>query len=115
MQGLGSGPITLFGDDELKARYLPAVAAGDKIAAFALSEPDAGSDVAAMTTSARDDRISGTKTWISNGGVPDLSTGLPAAPGGSTALAVDAHHVQIALGVDELAPHPPAAVVFDGG
>ena len=54
MQGLGSGPITLFGDDELKDEYLPAVAAGEKIAAFALSEPEAGSDVAAMTTTATD-------------------------------------------------------------
>src|ERR1700741_4431414 len=50
MQGLGAGPITLFGSDELRSEYLPAVAAGEKIAAFALSEPEAGSDVAAMTT-----------------------------------------------------------------
>jgi alkylation response protein AidB-like acyl-CoA dehydrogenase len=58
MQGLGSGPISLFGDDDQRARYLPAVAAGDKIAAFALSEPDAGSDVAAMTTSVAGSRTS---------------------------------------------------------
>src|SRR3954447_4404855 len=68
MQGLGSGPITLFGDSSLRERYLPAVAAGEKIAACALSEPDAGSDVAAMTTTADDGRLTGTKTWISNGG-----------------------------------------------
>ncbi|MFN7620688.1 MAG: acyl-CoA dehydrogenase family protein, partial [bacterium] len=55
MQGLGSGPISLFGTDEQKARWLPGVAAGETIAAFALSEPDAGSDVAAMATSARRD------------------------------------------------------------
>src|SRR4051794_14780988 len=75
MQGLGSGPISLFGSEEQKARYLPAVAAGEKIAAFALSEPDAGSDVAAMTTSAPGDRGSGTKTRISHGG------GAPLLPG----------------------------------
>ena len=53
MQGLGSGPITLAGSDELKKRYLPRVAAGAAIAAFALSEIEAGSDVAALSTSAR--------------------------------------------------------------
>src|SRR6476661_6200169 len=70
MQGLGSGPISLFGTPEQQERYLPAVARGEKIAAFALSEPDAGSDVAAMTTSVtRGNRLTGTKTWISNGGI----------------------------------------------
>src|SRR5829696_7518311 len=54
MQGLGSGPITLFGDAALREEYLPAVASGEKIAAFALSEPEAGSDVAAMATTASD-------------------------------------------------------------
>ena len=73
MQGLGSGPISLFGSDALKARYLPPVAAGIAIAAFAISERDAGSDVAAMQTTARRDRdhyvIDGEKTWISNAGI----------------------------------------------
>src|SRR5437660_9162837 len=55
MQGLGSGSISLFGSAELKARYLPRVCAGDAIAAFALSEPDAGSDVAALTTTGKAD------------------------------------------------------------
>jgi acyl-CoA dehydrogenase len=76
MQGLGTGSITLAGSDELKARYLPRVAKGEAIAAFALSEPEAGSDVAAMSTTATPDgpshvRIDGTKTWISNGGIAD--------------------------------------------
>ncbi len=74
MQGLGSGPISLFGTADQRARYLPAVARGEKIAAFALSEPDAGSDVAAMTTRADGDRLTGTKTWISNGGIADFYT-----------------------------------------
>src|SRR5690349_16568220 len=69
MQGLGSGPINLFGTPEQKERFLPAVARGEKLAAFALSEPDAGSDVAAMTTRADGDRLTGVKTWISNGGI----------------------------------------------
>src|ERR1700682_5182092 len=72
MQGLGSGPITLFGSPELQARYLPLVAQGRAIAAFALSEPDAGSDVAALAMTAKPDgnahaRLNGTKTFISNG------------------------------------------------
>ena len=76
MQGLGSGAITLAGSDAQKARWLPAVAQGTAIAAFALSEPDAGSDVAAMTTRARRDGddwvLDGCKTWISNGGIADF-------------------------------------------
>src|SRR5256714_15190871 len=73
MQGLGSGPISLYGTPELKARYLPPVRDGKSIAAFALSEPEAGSDVAAMATTAAPDRnahlrIDGAKTWMSNGG-----------------------------------------------
>src|SRR6476661_6707090 len=75
MQGLGSGPISLFGSPALKARYLPRVAKGSAIAAFAISEADAGSDVAAMRTTARRDGdeyvIDGEKTWISNGGIAD--------------------------------------------
>src|SRR5947199_10455086 len=74
MQGLGSASISLFGSAALKARYLPPVRDGRAIAAFALSEPDAGSDVAALATTATPDgpshlRIDGTKTWISNGGI----------------------------------------------
>jgi acyl-CoA dehydrogenase len=114
MQGLGSGPITLFGDPDEQARYLPAVAAGEKIAAFALSEPHAGSDVAAMTTTARDDRITGTKTWISNGGIADFYTVFARAPEGITAYVVDAEHVEIAERIDVIAPHPLARIEFHG-
>jgi acyl-CoA dehydrogenase len=83
MQGLGSGAISLAGSAELQKNYLPAVARGEKIAAFALSEPDAGSDVSAMKTIAScagsmpatgqfDYNITGKKTWISNGGIADF-------------------------------------------
>jgi len=80
MQGLGSGAISLAGTDAQKARYLPRVARGEAIAAFALSEPQAGSDVAAMACAARpvsDARgegvvLDGEKTWISNGGIADF-------------------------------------------
>jgi acyl-CoA dehydrogenase len=76
MQGLGAGPITLFGSDALKERYLRRVGAGEAIAAFAISETDAGSDIAAMQTTARLEKnsyvIDGEKTWISNGGIADF-------------------------------------------
>ena len=76
MQGLGSGPISLAGSAPLKARYLPKVASGAALAAFALSEPNAGSDVAALECSARRDGdtyvLDGQKTWISNGGIADF-------------------------------------------
>src|SRR4030095_14482337 len=76
MQGLGSGAISIDGTPEQKRRYLTRVARGEAIAAFALSEPDAGSDVAAMTCSARAEGdhvvLDGEKTWISNGGIADF-------------------------------------------
>ena len=76
MQGLGSGPITLAGSEAQRARWLPTVARGEAIAAFALSEPDAGSDALALDH-ARDARrrrlaLDGCKTWISNGGIADF-------------------------------------------
>src|SRR5690606_17785302 len=75
MQGLGAGPISLHGSPELRARYLAPVVSGDAIAAFALSEAGAGSDVAAMETTARRDGahyvIDGEKSWISNAGIAD--------------------------------------------
>jgi acyl-CoA dehydrogenase len=113
MQGLGSGAISLFGTPGQREAYLPAVAAGDRIAAFALSEPDAGSDVAAMATTARDGRITGTKTWISNGGIADFYTVFARAPEGITAYLVDAADVQVAERIDVIAPHPLARLVFD--
>jgi alkylation response protein AidB-like acyl-CoA dehydrogenase len=82
MQGLGSGTISLLGTEAQKAAYLPAVARGEKIAAFALTEPASGSDVASMETSARAGRsgylINGAKTYISNGGIADYYTCSPA-------------------------------------
>ncbi|PWT74038.1 MAG: acyl-CoA dehydrogenase, partial [Proteobacteria bacterium] len=99
MQGLGSGAIALRGSEEIKRRYLPKVAGGEWIAAFALSEPDAGSDVAAMTTVAEASGdhyvLNGTKTWISNGGIAHFYTVVARtgeAPGakGLTAFVVDA-------------------------
>jgi len=76
MQGLGSGAVSLAGSSELQRQYLPRVARGEALAAFALSEPGAGSDVAAMQTTARRDGdgyvLEGTKTWISNGGIADF-------------------------------------------
>ena len=75
MQGLGSGTISLFGTEAQKAAYLPAVARGDKIAAFALTEPGSGSDVASMETVAEEAQggwvLNGAKTYISNGGIAD--------------------------------------------
>jgi len=76
MQGLGSGAISLHGTPAQRDRYLTRVASGEAIAAFALSEPDAGSDVAAMQCGARIEGdtaiIDGEKTWISNGGIADF-------------------------------------------
>ena len=126
MQGLGTGPISLFGSDELKARYLPAVVKGEAIAAFALSEPDAGSDVAAMTTSVTPDgpyhvRIDGIKTWISNGGIADhyvvfASSGEGAGARGISAFVVDAETpgLTITERIDVIAPHPLATLKFEG-
>jgi acyl-CoA dehydrogenase len=130
MQGLGSGAISLAGSDEQKAAYLPCVARGEKIAAFALSEPDAGSDVAAMQCAARADGtdyvLDGEKTWISNGGIADFyvvfaRTGEPGAPTakrgskGISAFIVDADRpgFSIAERIDVIAPHPLARLKFD--
>ncbi|RAS11043.1 acyl-CoA dehydrogenase family protein [Cupriavidus alkaliphilus] len=126
MQGLGSGAISLAGSDALRARYLPRVARGEAIAAFALSEPDAGSDVAAMQCGARLSEdgshyvIDGAKTWISNGGIADfycvfVRTGEAPGARGITALVVDADTpgLTIAERIDVMAPHPLATLRFD--
>jgi acyl-CoA dehydrogenase len=126
MQGLGTGPITLFGSDAIKERYLPPVARGDAIAAFALSEPEAGSDVAAMSTTATPDgpdhvRIDGVKTWISNGGIADhyvVFARSGEAPGakGLSAYVVDAQNPGLSIEnrIDVIAPHPLATLRFEG-
>ena len=126
MQGLGTGAISLFGSPALKARYLPPVRDGRAIAAFALSEPEAGSDVAALATAARPDgpaqlRIDGTKTWISNGGIADhyvvfARTGEAAGARGLSAFVVDADAPGLAVSerIEVIAPHPLATLTFDG-
>jgi acyl-CoA dehydrogenase len=110
MQGLGSGPIVLAGSEELKKRYLPKAANGDAIAAFALSEPDAGSDVQAMTTVARRKGdawvLNGTKTWISNGGIADFYVVFAKADEGISAFVVDAKELDASERIDIVAPHP---------
>jgi acyl-CoA dehydrogenase len=125
MQGLGTGPVTLFGSDAMKQRYLPPVACGEALAAFALSEPEAGSDVAAMSTTATPDgpdhvRIDGVKTWISNGGIADhyvVFARSGEAPGarGLSAYMVDADTPGLAIEnrIDVIAPHPLATLRFD--
>ncbi len=123
MQGLGSGPISLFGTDVQRARYLPAVASGAKIAAFALSEPDAGSDAAALSTTARADGdayvINGVKTWISNGGIADFyvvfarTNDAPGAKGVSALIVdADAPGLCVAERIPLIAPHPLARLEF---
>ena len=114
MQGLGSGPIVLAGSAELKKRYLAKAANGDAIAAFALSEPDAGSDVQAMTTLAKRQGdawvLNGVKTWISNGGIADFYVVFAKADEGISAFVVDAEEVDAAERIDIVAPHPMAVV-----
>ncbi len=133
MQGLGTGPISLFGSDELKAHYLPPVAEGRAIAAFALSEADAGSDVAAMSTTAVPDgtahvRLNGEKTWISNGGIADhyvvfardgAGTGAGAGKVEQGTRNISAYVLdagmpgfEIANRIDVSAPHPLATLRF---
>jgi acyl-CoA dehydrogenase len=123
MQGLGSGAISLAGSEALKAQILPKVARGELITAFALSEPDAGSDVAAMTCRATLDGdhyvLDGEKTWISNGGIADLYTVFARtgeAPGtrGISAFVVpaDTSGFEIAERIDVIAPHPLARLRF---
>jgi alkylation response protein AidB-like acyl-CoA dehydrogenase len=123
MQGLGSGAIALAGSDALRERYFPGVAAGRSIAAFALSERDAGSDVGAIATTARRDGdawiLDGEKTWISNGGIAQFYTVFARsgeAPGtrGLTAFVVDADAdgLEIAERIETIAPHPLATLRF---
>jgi acyl-CoA dehydrogenase len=124
MQGLGSGAISLKGTPEQQAVYLPRVAKGEALAAFALSEPYAGSDVAAMQCSALATadgyRLNGLKTWISNGGIADFyvvfaRTGEAPGARGISAFIVDADSpgLEIAERIDVVAPHPLATLHFN--
>jgi acyl-CoA dehydrogenase len=123
MQGLGSGAISLAGTPTQKRRYLTRVATGEAIAAFALSEPEAGSDVAAMACAGRVDGdhvvIDGQKTWISNGGIADfyvafVRTGEAPGARGISAFIVDADRpgLEIAERIAVIAPHPLARLRF---
>jgi acyl-CoA dehydrogenase len=125
MQGLGSAPITLAGSEAQRAHWLPKVARGEVIAAFALSEPEAGSDALALVTRAIRDgdgwRIDGCKTWISNGGIADFycvfaRTGDAAGAAGISAFIVpaDTKGLIVAERIEVLAPHPLARLVLEG-
>ncbi|MGI9503827.1 MAG: acyl-CoA dehydrogenase family protein [Geminicoccaceae bacterium] len=123
MQGVGAGPISLFGNDEQKKSWLSKTRRGDAIAAFALSEPRSGSDVAAIETTATADGdgfvLNGEKTWISNGGIADVyvvfaRTGEEPGAKGLSAfiLPADTPGLEIAERLEVIAPHPLARITF---
>lgn len=122
MQGLGSVPISLFGSQPLKDKWMNKVAGGEAISAFAISEPDAGSDVAAMKTSARREGdhfiINGTKTWISNAGIADFYLTFCRFPEGGErayiALVVEANAPGLSVSerIEVIAPHPLGTLEF---
>ena len=122
MQGLGSGAISLFGTVEQKRQWLPSVASGEAIAAFAMTEPECGSDAANIQTSAMKDGnewvLVGEKTYISNGGIADFyvtfaRTGEGEGARGLSALIVPADAVEVAERIDVIAPHPLARLKYD--
>ena len=125
MQGLGSAPISLFGNEEQKRAILPGIAAGTKIGAFALSEPDAGSDVAAISTRAKQDgdgwRLDGVKTWISNAGLADYYIIFAKEDDGSGIKGLSAFIVPAGTPglddserIDVMAPHPLGTLRLTG-
>jgi acyl-CoA dehydrogenase len=124
MQGLGSGTISLFGSEEQKRDYLPRVARGEAIAAFALTEPETGSDIANLATEACADRegwnLKGAKTYISNGGIADFyvtfaRTGEESGAKGISAFILDAHQpgIDASERIHVIAPHPLATIRLD--
>ena len=130
MQGLGSGAISLFGTIEQKRRWLPKVASGEAIAAFAMTEPECGSDAANIQTSAMLDPGSGSgaggnewvlvgeKSYISNGGIADFyltfaRTGEGEGARGLSAFIVPADLVQVSERIEVVAPHPLARLTYD--
>jgi acyl-CoA dehydrogenase len=124
MQGLGAGPISLYGNAVQRAAWLPKTRAGTAIAAFALTEPASGSDVAAISTTARHDGdsyvLDGEKTWISNGGIADFyvvfaRTGEAPGARGLTAFIVEADTpgLSVAERLAVIAPHPLARLTFE--
>ena len=123
MQGLGCGPISLFGSEAQRQRCLVPASRGEKLAAFALSEPEAGSDVASLATTAREDGndyvLEGVKTWISNGGIADFYTVFartgeaPGAKGLSCfVVEADTPGFHVTERIDLIAPHPLATLRF---
>ena len=123
MQGLGSGALSLFASEAVRENYLPRVARGAAIAAFALSEPNAGYEVAAMCTSARRDGddyvLNGCKTWISNGGIADFYTVFARTGGGTGSRGIscfvvdaDTAGLRVAERIDVIAPHPLGRLEF---
>jgi acyl-CoA dehydrogenase len=122
LQGLGSGPISLFGSEAQRRTWLPRVAAGEAIPAFALSEADAGSDVGAMSTTARRDGdswvIDGEKTWISNAGLADVYVVFCRLPEsgakgfGAFLVQADNPGLRVSARIDVLAPHPLGTITF---
>ena len=122
MQGLGSGAISLFGTVEQKREWLPKVAGGESIAAFAMTEPECGSDAANIATSAMKDGnewvLVGEKTLISNGGIADFyvtfaRTGEGEGARGLSAFIVPAESVSVAERIEVIAPHPLARLTYD--
>jgi acyl-CoA dehydrogenase len=125
MQGLGSIPVTLFGTEDQKRAILPAVATGARIAAFALSEPEAGSDAGALATRAVREgggwRLDGVKTWISNAGLAHhyivfARSGEGEGPKGLSAFVVDAdaRGLDVSQRIEVIAPHPLGTLRFTG-
>ncbi|HUQ26945.1 MAG TPA: acyl-CoA dehydrogenase family protein [Usitatibacter sp.] len=123
MQGLGSGAISLHGTEAQKRAWLPRVAKGEAIAAFALSEPNAGSDVAALQCAAREEGdgyvLDGEKTWISNGGIADFYVVFARTGEGEGSRGISAFLVEagtpgfiIAERIEVIAPHPLAKLAF---
>jgi len=124
MQGLGSGAISLFGTVEQKREWLPRVASGEAIAAFAMTEPECGSDAANIQTSAMRDGnewvLVGEKSYISNGGIADFyltfaRTGEGEGSRGLSAFIVpaDAEGLSVEERIEVVAPHPLARLRYD--
>src|SRR3972149_11193284 len=124
IQGLGSAPITLFGNAALKQKYLPGVIEGKRLGAFALSEPESGSDVASLRTTARRDGdgyvLNGAKTWISNAGIANhyivfARTGEPGDAKGLAAFVVEAGIPGLAITekIDIVGPHVIGTLIFN--
>ena len=118
MAGLSTVPIAIAGSAALKKKYLARTAAGEAIAAFALSEPQAGSDAKALATTARRDGsgwiLDGTKTWISNGGIADFFVVFARAEEGISAFVVEAGEVDASERIEIVAPHPMATIKLSG-